>query len=274
MSEYQVALPDFEGPLDLLLHLVKKHELEVVNIPIAFITDQYLRMLDVMRALNIDVMSEYLVMAATLCYLKSRELVPPDPTQLLELDEEEEGGDPRQELIRRLLEYQKYKDAAGQLGGRPVVGRNVWLRGAKAEEIAGLHVLPGGAPLAEVPVFALIESLERVLERAKVTIAHDVVVDRISLADMIHRLVERLEQEGTFTFESCFAFVEEGAPISEVKYQVVVTFLAVLEMTRLKLVRLTQPQGVGEIYIARAAADLSVPIAALDSKQEYQEYKE
>jgi segregation and condensation protein A len=271
---YQVALPDFEGPLDLLLHLVKKHELSIVDIPIAFITDQYLKMLDVMRSLNLDVAGEYLLMAATLCHLKSRELVPPDPNEVLDEagDGDDDGLDPRQELIRRLLEYQKYKEAAMQLGGRPVMGRNVWPRGASAEDVAGVHVLPGGAPLAEVPVFKLIESLERVLSKAKIAFTHDVLVERISITDKINDLVDRLEREGTFTFESCFEFVTGGGALGSVKYQVVVTLLAILEMTRLKLVRLAQPEERGEIYVTKAAEDLKQAAAQIGRKSD-EEYK-
>ena len=274
--DYKVELPEFEGPLDLLLHLVKKHELDILDIPIAFITDRYLQMLDVMRSLNLDVAGEYLLMAATLAHLKSRELVPPDPVEdaLLAAEEDAEELDPRQELIRRLLEYQKFKDAGDKLAGRPVTGRNVWPRGASAEDVAGLHALPGGAPLAEVPVFRLIESLERVLSRAKVTFTHDVVTDRISITDKINELVDRLEREGTFSFESCFAFVEEGAAATAtaLKGQVVVTFLAILEMTRLKMVRLTQADVGSSIYITKAGADLKVQAEALRTRPE--EYKE
>lgn len=274
--DYKVELPEFEGPLDLLLHLVKKHELDILDIPIAFITDRYLQMLDVMRSLNLDVAGEYLLMAATLAHLKSRELVPPDPAEEAALAAEEgdeEELDPRQELIRRLLEYQKFKDAGDKLAGRPVTGRNVWPRGASAEDVAGLHALPGGAPLAEVPVFRLIESLERVLSRAKVTFTHDVITDRISITDKINELVDRLEREGSFSFESCFAFVE--APLqtaTAVKGQVVVTFLAILEMTRLKMVRLTQADVESPIYITKAGADLKVQAEALRDRPE--EYKE
>src|SRR5581483_7136808 len=261
----------------LLLHLVKKHELSIVEIPIAFITDQYLAMLDQMhqkaRELNIEVAAEYLLMAATLCHLKSRELVPPDPNEVREeAGDDEEGLDPRQELIRRLLEYQKYKEAAAQLGGRPVMGRNVWPRGASAEDVAGVHVLPGGAPLAEVPVFRLIESLERVLSKAKISFTHDVLVERISITDAINQLVDRLEREGTFTFESCFEFVTGGGALGTVKYQVVVTLLAILEMTRLKLVRLAQPEERGEIYVTRAAEDLKERAATIAQKSD-EEYK-
>ncbi len=271
---YKVELPEFEGPLDLLLHLVKKHELDILNIPIAFITDQYLRMLDVMRSLDLDVAGEYLLMAATLAHLKSRELVPPDPVEdaLATAGDDDEELDPRQELIRRLLEYQKFKDAAGKLADRPVTGRNVFPRGSSAEDAAGLHVLPGGAPLAEVPVFRLIESLERVLSRAKVTFTHDVVTDRISITDRINELADRLEAEGSFSFESCFAFVEQGGEMAQIKGQVVVTFLAILEMTRLKMVRLTQADLLSAIYITKAGADLKLQAEALRDRPE--EYKE
>jgi segregation and condensation protein A len=274
--DYKVELPEFEGPLDLLLHLVKKHELDILDIPIAFITDQYLKMLDLMRSLDLDVAGEYLLMAATLAHLKSRELVPPDPAeeqQLADGEDDDEELDPRQELIRRLLEYQKYKEAAGQLGDRPVTGRNVWPRGASAEDVAGLHVLPGGAPLAEVPVFRLIEALEKVLSRAKVTFTHDVVTDRISISDRINELVDRLEREGSFSFESCFAFVEDVAQSpAMIKGNVVVTFLAILEMTRLKMVRLTQAEAEGPIYVTKAGADLKVQAEEL--RQRAEEYKE
>ena len=132
-TTYRVALPEFEGPLDLLLHLCKTHEIEIVNIPIAFITTKYLEYLEVMQTMPVDVAADYLVMAATLAYLKSRELVPaPEPLEAAESDDgDEDGLDPRQELIRRLLEYQKYKDAAEKLGGRPIEGRNVFGRGGQ-----------------------------------------------------------------------------------------------------------------------------------------------
>jgi segregation and condensation protein A len=212
-------------------------------------------------------------MAATLAYLKSRELVPPDPVTDLEamadLTDEEEI-DPRQELIRRLLEYQKYKEAADQLGGRPVMGRNVWTRGASAEDVAGMISLPGGAPLAEIPVFRLIEALERVLERSKVTFTHDVLVERISITDRINELVDRLEREGTFAFESCFELDDEPRSAPRLRHAVVVTFLALLEMTRLKMIRLQQADSGGSIYITRAGGDLRSQAQAIGDG----EYKE
>jgi segregation and condensation protein A len=259
----RVELSEFEGPLDLLLHLVKKHELEILNIPIAFITDQYLKYLARMQALDLDVAGEYLLMAATLAALKSRELLPPSPEEeaaAAALDGEDgDGLDPRQELIRRLLEYQKYKEAAAQLGERPVVGRNVWLRGMPAHLVAGIDSATlDQAPLAEVPVFQLIESLEKVLARARVKLTHDVVVDRISITDKIHEMVDRLEREGSFTFASCFDFVDR-AEAAGLRHQIVVTFLALLEMTRLKMIGLHQPAEHGEIYISRGTAPQAAP---------------
>ena len=205
--DYNIALPDFEGPLDLLLHLVKKHELDIFHIPITFITSHYLKTLDDMRTLNIDVAGEYLVMAATLAYIKSRELLPREA--LPPEEDEDDGIDPRQALIKRLLEYQKYKNAALHLGQRPVVGRNVWNRGAPSLDVVSGEIDRQG-PLLEVPIWSLIEALEKVLSRAKGKSTHDVSEDRLSLADTINSLVERLAAEASFTFESCFAWVEHA----------------------------------------------------------------
>jgi segregation and condensation protein A len=253
--DYSIKLEVFEGPLDLLLHLVKKHELSIIDIPVSFITEKYLEYLELMRSMNLDVAGEYLLMAATLVHLKSRELLPaPDPLPAEEGSEEEEE-DPRQELIRRLLEYQKYKDAAAGLGDRPVVGRNVWTRGSaiELEGEAGAE-----APLAEVPLFKLVEALADVLKKARVKITHEVIADRLSITDRINQLVDRLEAEGTFSFRSCFAFLEDEVARSAVqlKHQVVVTFLAILEMTKLKLIRIVQPAEGEDITITRAVEDL------------------
>ena len=263
----RIAITDFEGPLDLLLYLVKKHELEILNIPIAFITDQYLAYVHRLQALNLDVAGEYLLMAATLAFLKSRELLPPDPSeQVVDLDEEDEG-DPRQELIRRLLEYQKYKEAAGKLGARPVVGRNVWLRGTTAASAAGVEGENAGpAPLEEIPVFRLIEAFEKVLSKSRVKLTHDVVVDRISISDKINEIVDRLEKEGTFPFSSCFAIDDDDGGA---RHQVVVTFLAILEMTKLKMIRVHQPAVGGEIYLSSAGADLREQQAAVTADEEF-----
>ncbi len=260
---YQVALDVFEGPLDLLLHLVKKHELSILDIPISFVTEKYLEYLDAMAALDIDVAGEYLLMAATLCHIKSRELLPsPEPLE----DEEGEAGeggevevDPRADLIRRLLEYQKYKEAAQHLGQQPVVGRNVWSRGAPVEDAVGDGVDADAiAPLAPFPVHKLIEAFDRIMQQAKLKVAHDVMIDRLSVSQKISELTDRLESEGRFTFSSMFSFLRDGAPrtLAEVKHEAVVTFLALLEMAKLRLIALSQQVTDEEIIIERAGDDL------------------
>jgi segregation and condensation protein A len=255
-TTYRVALPEFEGPLDLLLHLCKTHEIEVVNLPIAFITTKYLEYLEIMQTMPVDVAADYLVMAATLAYLKSRELVPaPEPLEGAALEDgtEEDGLDPRQELIRRLLEYQKYKDAAEKLGGRPIEGRNVWGRGAP---IDGADV--GPAPAADESVWKLIEAFGRILDKAgKGPVStHDVVVDRVSIGDRINQLVDRLQGGGgSFRFESCF---DLALPEAELRNQIVVTLLSILELARMKVVRVLQADDQETLFVTHiAGSDLA-----------------
>lgn len=260
---YQVELDVFEGPLDLLLHLVKKHELSILDIPISFVTSKYLEYLDAMAGLDIDVAGEYLLMAATLCHIKSRELLPssePDPDELeaAAAEGDEVELDPRADLIKRLLEYQKYKEAAGQLGQRPVVGRNVWGRGTSTEDAVADGIdAEAIAPLAPFPVHKLIEAFDRVMRQAKVKIAHNVLIDRLSVSQRISELTDRLEKEGRFTFTSMFSFMRDGRPrtVEEIKHEAVVTFLALLEMGKLRLVSLSQHED-EEIFIERAGDDL------------------
>lgn len=273
-TDYNVELGIFEGPLDLLLHLVRKHELDIMDIPISFITEKYLAYLDLMRNLNLDIAGEYLLMAATLAHIKSRELLPStDPTH--DADEgEDDGIDPRQELIRRLLDYQKYREAAMSLGDRPVVGRNVWVRGSKRDDAVAEEVDRDlNAPLAEVPIDKLLVALENVLKRAKINLAHEVSVDRMSVRDRINQLVYDLEAEGELSFFACFSFLEDGHPrgAGQIKHDVVVTFLAILEMAKLGMVKLSQPEGEEDIVIRQAATDLAERVTdAADPDAEYQ----
>ncbi len=272
---YQVALDVFEGPLDLLLHLVKKHELSILDIPISFVTEKYLAYLDAMAALDIDIAGEYLLMAATLCHIKSRELLPPSESAADAADAEaegEDGLDPRSDLIRRLLEYQKYKEAAAKLGQRPVVGRNVWSRGSAAEDAVAEDVDPDAiAPLASFPVHKLIEAFERVMKAAKVKVTHDVLVDRLSVSQKITELTDRLEAEGRFTFTSMFSFLRDGVERSaaDIRHEAVVTFLALLEMAKLRLLALTQLEEMDdEIIIERRADDLRARVEATVARGE------
>src|SRR3954454_19744590 len=165
-NAYNVKLPTFEGPLDLLLHLIEEHELNVMDIPIAFVAKKYVEYIALMEELNIDVASEYLVMAATLIHIKSKMLLPVPPAD--QDDDEELGLDPRAELVRRLLEYQKYKQAAEQLGGGDVLGRDVFVRGLPAPSVEG------PAPLAGLSLFKLLDAFQSVLSRASTKIDHQI----------------------------------------------------------------------------------------------------
>jgi segregation and condensation protein A len=234
---YSVSLPTFEGPLDLLLHLCQKHEIDILDIPIAFITEKYLEYLAVMQLMNLDMASEYLVMAATLAHIKSKVLLPaPPPGQEDDVAAEEE--DPREALIRRLLEYQKYKQAAEELQARGVAGRDVFTRGAPIEE--AVHT--GLPPLAQVPLFALVEAFQNVLARSKVKLSHDVVHDRITLTDRINELVDILRVRRRVAFEDLFEH-------QQTRFDLVITFLALLEMTRLRMTRLYQADFDSTIYV-------------------------
>jgi segregation and condensation protein A len=241
-AAWSVQLPHFEGPLDLLLHLCQKHELNILDIPISFVTEKYLEYLGVMQLMQLDVAAEYLVMAATLAHIKSKMLLPAPPAGQEDEDPEEEI-DPREALIRRLLEYQKYKDAGQQLAARGVAGRDVFLRGAPVEEAAG----QGLAPLAEIPIFALVDAFQRVLDRSKVRLSHDIVADRISLSDRITELSDLLAVRKRLAFDEIFEGLASKADL-------VITFLALLEMAKLRMMRLQQTEPLGPLYIELAAA--------------------
>src|SRR6186713_1815962 len=181
-NTYSVKLPTFEGPLDLLLHLIEEHELNVMDIPIAFVAKKYVEYITLMDELNIDVASEYLVMAATLTHIKSKMLLPVPPAD--QEDDDEMGVDPRAELVRRLLEYQKYKRAAEQLGGGDVLGRDVFARGLPAPSVEGQ------APLAGLSLFKLLDAFQGVLSRATTKIDHQIDLERFSITDRINQLVD------------------------------------------------------------------------------------
>jgi segregation and condensation protein A len=240
---YQVVLPTFEGPLDLLLHLIEQHELDIRDIPIAFVAAKYVEYITLMEELNIDVASEYLVMAATLTHIKSKMLLPVQPSD--QEDEEDEGLDPRAELVRRLLEYQKYKLAAEQLGGGDVLGRDVFVRGLPAP------ALEGPAPLAGLSLFKLLDAFQGVLSRTKVKVDHQIDLERFSITDRINQLVDLLQRNKRCTFEQLF----EGASS---RVDLIITFLALLEMTRLRMTRLEQEAPLEPITIELALVDPGV----------------
>jgi len=244
-EQFRVALSNFEGPLDLLLHLIKEHELDIFDIPIALVAEKYIEHLDRMREINLEIAGEFLVMASTLAHIKSRLLLP--VPQLQGEAEPEEAGDPRAELVRRLLEYQKYKEAGEMFLRQDILSRDVFAR-----RVRPAHPAPDeGLGLVEIDIYRLIQALDAVLKRIGPELRHDVVRDRTSISDAIHSLLERLEHGGTATFHSLFERFYSRS-------QVVVTFLAVLEMCRLRLIRICQAPGDGELMISATGSELSV----------------
>jgi segregation and condensation protein A len=236
----------FEGPLDLLLHLIKKNEVSITDIPIATITEQYLATLELMQSLNLDVAGEFLVMAATLIHIKSRMLLPAGDDEV----EEEEGTDPRDELVRRLLEYQRFKDAADQLERREVLSRDVFVRTAAAAE------LPGPLSFREVSVLELLTALRRVMERLQNDAFHEVTLDKITVRQKMTLLLDALRLNGKVLFESLFAEVKT-------RMEVIVTFLAMLELVKVRAIRIFQEEPSGPILL-ESVADKDEPAAFVD----------
>jgi segregation and condensation protein A len=223
-STYTVRLEMFEGPLDLLLHLVQKNELDITNIPIALITEQYLEYLKLMKILHLDIAGEYLLMASTLLYIKSKMLLP-TPSE----EGEEEGVDPRAELVRRLLEYQKYKEAVAELEKRPMLDRDVFVRltsmGIEEE---------GDEKMVEVSLFELTEAFRNILERSKAESFHEVVLDRLSLEEKVQEILALLQREKrSMAFHLLF-------PEQTTRRVIIITFLAILELVKMKLIRIFQ----------------------------------
>jgi segregation and condensation protein A len=220
---YTFRLEGFEGPLDLLLHLIQKNELDIFNIPIALVTEQYLEYLQLMKVLNLDVAGEYLLMASTLLHIKSKMLLPKSS------EREEEEEDPREELIRRLLEYQKYKQAGGELEKRPMLDRDVFIRLVPAE--------PEEVPeedRIEVNLLELLEAFRQVLERVKTETVHEVILEHLSVEDKIQEILTLLERENrSLTFHRLF-------PEQASRRVVIITLLAILELVKMKRIRIFQ----------------------------------
>ncbi len=252
LEGYPVRLANFEGPLDLLLHLIRKHEVDIYDIPIVLVTRQYLEYIDLMQELNLDVAGEFLVMAATLIHIKSRMLLPrADPTQ------EDPEEDPREALMRRLLEHQKYKAAAELLHERETLRSAQWTRpDGPITEIAG----EAPEPEIEVDLFSLISAFRAVVERAKQRPKVYLPAEQMPIEDRIEQLMTRLSETEACGFEELFADVQTRSGL-------IVTFLAVLEMIRLKLVRVFQSGAVGPIRVYRRARPADAPKPLLDPEQ-------
>lgn len=230
---YRVKLEVFEGPLDLLLHLIKKEEVDVYDIPVARITDEYLRYLDLLDSMNLDVAGEYLVMAATLTHIKSRMLLPPSEEETEEPDE-----DPRADLVHQLVEYQRFREAAVALGERPVLDRDVFRRDAEVPD----RDQGEGVRLRDVTVADLLEAFREVMERALRESFHEIVHEDISVDECVQVIVRRMEMDGPMRFRDLFA----GLPS---RRRLVATFLALLELVKRQAIHARQEEDGGEILL-------------------------
>ena len=233
----RIRLPEFEGPLDLLLYLIKKNEVDIHDIPIAPITRQYMEYLDLMKELNLDVAGEFMVMAATLIHIKSKMLVPVNPT---EAEGEEEGEDPRDELVRRLLEFQRYKEAAGLLHQKREIRAATWIRPDTA--------LPtfddAGEEMIEAGLYDLIGAFKELLERRKTLLAHEVEHEGKSVEERMEELLDMLREGQSLEFLELFAS-------EETKAGMILTFLSLLELIRLKRIKVYQRSLFGPIRVFR-----------------------
>jgi segregation and condensation protein A len=233
MEGYTVKVDIFEGPLDLLLHLIKQNQLDIYDIPIALITEQYLEYIRIMKALDLTIAGEFLVMAATLMYIKSRMLLP-TPIE----EEEEEGEDPRAELVQRLVEYKRFKEAALHLSQQALLGRDVFIRPVQEIEAEAGEI--------EADLFHLIDALRELLQRQGVDNFHEITLERVTLREKIRELYERLQG------------VREAVPFSALfdpaasRVELIVTFLALLELVRSGMLRAYQREAFGPLWVTRA----------------------
>ena len=258
MSEYKVQFEVFEGPLDLLLYLVKKEEVDIYQVNLTKIATQFIEYIELMRELDLEVAGEFLVMASTLMYIKSRELLPLDQQVLAEGEEEEE--DPRWDLIRQLVEYKKFKDAAAQLHQREAEQEKIFPR------LPGkLEFEPSAPPpRPEVSLFDLINAVSNVLKRFQQREgARDIFEDKWTVSEKIELLRQAIAARPALKFSELF---EQTTSRTEV----VVTFLALLELIRLKYVVVSQPTPFSEIEIRGsviAAAPAPEPVAPVSAPQ-------
>lgn len=233
----KVKLEVFEGPLDLLLFLIKKNEIDIYDIPMAVITQQYLEYLEMMKNLNLDVAGEFLLMAATLLHIKSRMLLPiPEEEQV---EGEREVEDPRAELVRRLLEYQRFKEAALELSKGPLLDREVFIR-----HFFGEKSFEGGEEAAggEVSLFDLLEAMKRVLQSLPPEEFQEISAEHLNIKDKILQIMERLWEAESVAFTELFT---SSIP----RREVILTFLALLELLRLRMIKVYQAESFGAIRI-------------------------
>jgi segregation and condensation protein A len=246
MTEYKVKFEVFEGPLDLLLYLIKKEEVDIYEVNLTSLATQFIQYIDTMRLLDLEIAGEFLVMASTLMYIKSRELLPVD--QQVHAEGEEEGEDPRWELIRQLVEYKKFKDAAAQLASLESRQEDVFPRVPSKLEFASEP-----PPRSEASLFDLLNAVNTVLQRfGQRPEQRDIFEDKWSVSEKIEFLMRAISEQPALRFSQLFEKVTSRA-------EVVVTFLALLELIRLKQIAAVQAEAFGEIELHRVDAP-PVPI--------------
>jgi segregation and condensation protein A len=243
---YKLKLDIFEGPLDLLLYLIKKDDIDIADIPISQVTDQYMQYIEMMKMLDLDVVGDFLVMAATLMQIKSRMLLPPDPSEV-----EEEEIDPRDELARRLLEYKKFKEIAGALKEKEEFRRNLFAR--TVDEEAARNLREGAKEVYfEASLFDLINALSEALRKTPEEVIHEIITEEHTVEQKIHDVLHLLLDKPAVRLNDLFEK-------SKNKIEVIVTFLAVLELIRLKEVKALQQGPFADIEITRNT-DNMVPV--------------
>ena len=251
MSEYKVQFEVFEGPLDLLLYLIKKEEVDIYQVNLTKLATQFIEYIDLMRAFDLEVAGEFLVMASTLMYIKSRELLPADQQVVVEGDEEE-GEDPRWELIRQLVEYKKFKDAAAQLQTLEARQEHIFPR------LPGkIEFVNADAPVKpEVGIFDLLNAVNSVLKRfqEKTAGTREIYEDKWTVSEKIEFVLKTITERGSVKFSELFETAANRA-------EVVCTFLALLELIRLKQLVCIQPEPFAEIEIGKAVASPVPPEA-------------
>jgi len=250
---YKVKLDVFEGPLDLLLYLIKKEEADIFDIPIAKITEQYLQYLEYMKLLDLNIAGEFIVMAATLMHIKSRLLLPPDEQPPEEIEEE----DPRAELVRRLIEYKKFKEAAGKLSEMEARRSLVFPR--SVDETQYIDQTEG--PYFEASIFDLINAFSTILKSVSKEAFLEVVKDEYTVEEKVHEIFHLLVEHPVINFKEIFSR-------SRSRIELIATFLALLELIRLKEVLVRQRNIFGEIEVVRNADNISLKLKAIAGEEE------
>lgn len=233
---YKIKLDVFEGPLDLLIYLIKKNDVEIQDIPITQITEQYMEYIELMKMLDLEVVGDFLVMAATLIQIKSRMLLPPDPS-------EDEEDDPRDELVQRLTEYQQFKEIAEDLESKELMRKDLYARSSDEDKQKQLRD-EAKENYFEASLFDLISALTEALNKTPDEVIHEIVQEEFTVEQKIHDILHLLIAEEHIVLHDLFGK-------AKTKNEVIVTFLAVLELIRLKEIKIIQKKIFGEIEVMR-----------------------